>query len=83
MHESADVDSAERRWSEVTGIDRRSFNRTSLKRHNAKTTRYNTGDAYIGCLVIEVCRSTVLYQLIEGWWRGIAASGNTGPVVQT
>jgi hypothetical protein len=48
------------------------FGRPILKRHNPKTTRYNTGEAYIGCLVIYVRRASELYRQIEGLWRGLA-----------
>jgi hypothetical protein len=39
----------------------------TLKRHNPKTTRGNVGEAYHGCLRIEVRRSGDLYRRIEGW----------------
>ncbi|MFH9430704.1 hypothetical protein ACH4JZ_20785 [Streptomyces sp. NPDC017615] len=71
IHESADVPGAERFWSEVVDADRSAFNRTSLKKHNPKTVRRNTGDAYRGCLVIKVLKSADLYRRIEGAWYGI------------
>ena len=43
------------------------FRRPTLKRHNPKTIRKNTGDDYHGCLVIKVRRSASLYRQIDGW----------------
>jgi transcriptional regulator with XRE-family HTH domain len=71
IHESADVTGAERYWAEFVGAERSSFNKTTLKRHNPKTVRKNTGDSYRGCLVIKVRRSADLYRRIEGSWYGI------------
>ncbi|MGC4998048.1 hypothetical protein [Streptomyces sp. DT195] len=71
IHESADVPGAERFWSEVVDAGPSAFNKTSLKRHNPKTARRNTGDAYRGCLVIKVLKSADLYRRIEGAWYGI------------
>jgi hypothetical protein len=67
IHESADVAAAERFWLKVTGAEPEQFKKPSLKRHNPKTVRRNTGDDYHGCLVIGVRLSAVLYQRIEGW----------------
>ncbi|MFJ8465664.1 hypothetical protein [Streptomyces swartbergensis] len=71
IHESADVTGAERYWAEVVGTERSAFNKTTLKKHNPKTVRKNTGDSYRGCLVIKVRRSADLYRRIEGSWYGI------------
>ncbi|GGW73508.1 hypothetical protein ACIP4U_09755 [Streptomyces caelestis] len=71
IHESADVTGAERYWAEAVGAERSAFNKTTLKRHNPKTVRKNTGDSYRGCLVIKVRRSADLYRRIEGSWYGI------------
>jgi hypothetical protein len=71
IHESADVTGAERYWAEVVDAERSAFNKTTLKRHNPKTVRKNTGDSYRGCLVIKVRRSADLYRRIEGSWYGI------------
>ena len=67
IHEHADVDGAQEFWLGVTGLDAMQFRRPTLKRHNPKTNRKNTGDDYHGCLRIEVRRSTALYRKIEGW----------------
>jgi DNA-binding CsgD family transcriptional regulator len=67
IHESADVAAAHRFWQDVTGLGPEQFRRATLKRHNPKTVRKNTGADYHGCLVIDVLRSEDLYRRIEGW----------------
>ena len=67
IHESANVDAAQRFWLGVTGADASQFRRPALKRHRPTTIRKNTGDGYHGCLRVEVRRSTGLYRQIEGW----------------
>src|SRR5262249_41918181 len=67
IHESADISAAQEFWMRVTGADASQFHRPSLKRHNPRTVRLNTGNAYHGCLRIDVLRSGDLYQRIEGW----------------
>ena len=71
IHESADVPAAERFWAEVAGIPVDTFRPATLKRHNPKTVRYNTGETYVGCLSVGVRQSRELYQRIEGLWQGI------------
>ncbi|MCG0069895.1 MULTISPECIES: terminase gpP N-terminus-related DNA-binding protein [Streptomyces] len=73
IHESADVEAAHRFWAAVADIDTSVFAKPTLKKHNPKTVRKNTGDDYRGCLVIAVARSAHLYNRIEGWWAGIVA----------
>ncbi|MGH4029827.1 hypothetical protein ACQB60_12920 [Actinomycetota bacterium Odt1-20B] len=73
IHESADVTAAERYWADLVRVDASVFQRTTLKKHNPKTVRKNTGDDYRGCLVIRVRQGADLYCRIEGWWNGIAA----------
>lgn len=74
IHESADVTSAEEYWADLVGADRSSFTKTTLKKHNPKTVRKNTGESYRGCLVIKVLKSADLYRRIEGSWYGIVES---------
>lgn len=74
IHESADVAAAQRFWQEVTGLTGDQFRQPTLKRHNPKTIRKNTGDDYHGCLVINVRRSAWLYRQIEGWASAAMAS---------
>lgn len=83
IHESADVAAAEQFWSEITGVDLAQFSRATLKRHNPKTVRRNTGVKYVGCLIVDVSRSADVYRAVEAAWRGIAVSGDGIPVVQT
>jgi hypothetical protein len=75
IHESANVESAQQFWLEVTGASADQFRRPTLKRHNPKTVRKNTGDEYHGCLRIDVRRSSSLYRRIEGWSAAIMSGG--------
>lgn len=74
IHETADVEAAQRYWLEVTGADPAQFRRPSLKRHKPATNRTNVGENYHGCLRIEVRRSLELFQRIEGWAQAVMAS---------
>ncbi|MFF7175293.1 hypothetical protein [Streptomyces pseudovenezuelae] len=80
IHESADVSSAEQYWAELVQADRSSFGKTTLKQHNPKTVRKNTGETYRGCLVLTVRRSAELYRRIEGWWYGIVGAATAKPI---
>ncbi|MER5814875.1 hypothetical protein [Streptomyces californicus] len=71
IHESGDAPGAERFWSDVTGVPRTAFMRATLKKHNPKTNRRNTGATYHGCLAIYVTKSAELYRRVEGAWYGI------------
>lgn len=73
IHESADVAGAEQFWRQVTGLPDQQFRRPTLKRHNPKTVRKNTGDDYHGCLIVRVLRASELYRRIEGWATGALA----------
>jgi hypothetical protein len=72
IHETADVGAAVEYWSGIVQIPVARFMRTTLKRHNPRTNRLNTGGDYYGCLVIKVLDSAELYRRIEGWFHGIA-----------
>ncbi|MGV9451829.1 hypothetical protein [Streptomyces sp. NPDC003635] len=74
IHESADVVAAENYWADLVGSDCSSFGKTTLKRHNPKTVRKNTGAEYRGCLALTVRQSAELYRRIEGWWYGIVGA---------
>jgi hypothetical protein len=67
IHETADVEAAQRFWLELTGTEPGQFRRPVLKHHNPKTVRKNVGEDYYGCLRIDVRRSGELYLKIEGW----------------
>jgi transcriptional regulator with XRE-family HTH domain len=69
IHETADVAEAERFWQQVTGLPVEQFRRPTIKRHNPKTNRMNTGHDYHGCLLIRVLQGLELYRQIEGWAR--------------
>ncbi|KUL35546.1 hypothetical protein ADL22_26985 [Streptomyces sp. NRRL F-4489] len=70
-HATADVAAAERYWADLVGIDTAELQKTTIKKHNPKTVRKNTGEGYNGCLVVVVRQSADLYRRIEGWWYGI------------
>jgi transcriptional regulator with XRE-family HTH domain len=76
IHENADIVGAELYWLEATGADPTQFRKPTLKRHNPQTVRWNVGDAYHGCLRIDVLRSADLYQRIEGWARAAMAGAD-------
>jgi transcriptional regulator with XRE-family HTH domain len=80
IHESADIEGAQRFWLEATQAKAAQFRCPSLKRHHPKTVRKNTGDDYHGCLRVEVRRSTRLYRQIEGW-AGAAMSAEAAAMV--
>lgn len=67
IHESADAEAAQRFWEKETGAPAGQFHVPTLKRHNPKTVRKNTGEGYHGCLRVDVRRSGELYRKIEGW----------------
>lgn len=77
IHENADVEAAQRFWQEITGAHAGQFTKPTLKRHNPKTNRKNTGDSYHGCLRISVYRSSTLYRKIEGWASAAIATGSS------
>ncbi|MFJ6393065.1 hypothetical protein ACIQJT_36345 [Streptomyces sp. NPDC091972] len=79
IHETADVEAAEKFWADIAGVDTSAFSRTTLKRHNPRTVRKNTGDTYRGCLVIYVRQSADLYRRMEGAWYGIVGAATRRP----
>jgi hypothetical protein len=79
IHESADIEQAVRYWADVVGIATEDFARTTVKRHKPTTPRRNTGEAYRGCLVVNVRRSADEYRLAEGLWAGVAAGVEQPP----
>jgi hypothetical protein len=76
IHESADVVAAQHFWQQVTRLPAEQFRKPTLKRHNPKTNRLNTGVGYHGCLVIGVVRSLTLYRQIEGWAEAAMGAGS-------
>src|SRR5690242_6982779 len=58
-------------WADVVGAGPSQFNKTTLKKHNPKTVRKNTGETCRGCLAVKVLKSADLYRRIEGSWYGI------------
>jgi hypothetical protein len=72
IHVSADVEAATRSWAEAIGVPPASFQRPTLKKHNPKTVRYNVEEAYRGCLMVYVPRSSRMYWKVEGVMSGVA-----------
>ncbi|WP_415952786.1 hypothetical protein [Streptomyces sp. KLOTTS4A1] len=77
IHESADVSAAESYWAELVGVEVAALSKPNLKRHNPRTVRKNTDEAYHGCLMIYVRQSAELYRRIEGAWYGIVLGAQT------
>lgn len=77
IHEKADVAGAEQYWADLVEADISAFNKTTLKTHNPKTVRKNTGESYRGCLVIKVLKGAELYRRIEGSWCGIVGAATS------
>jgi hypothetical protein len=73
IHERADVVAAQRFWQQVTQLPAEQFTRPTLKRHNPKTIRKNTGNDYHGCLIVRVLQGAELYRQIEGWASAVMA----------
>nr|WBO78477.1 hypothetical protein SBE_002088 [Streptomyces sp. SBE_14.2] len=78
IHESADIPAAESYWAEQVGIQVGDLLKTSLKKHNPRTNRTNTGEGYHGCLRVAVLMSADLHRRIEGWWYGIVEAVRPG-----
>ena len=79
IHETADVEAAQRYWLAVTGTRPDQFRRPALKRHVPKTVRTNVGGHYLGCLRVEVRQRGTLYRQIEGWASAAMYRGLTRP----
>jgi len=77
IHESTDVPAAETHWANLVGINVDDLLKTSLKKHNPKTNRTNTGEGYFGCLRVAVLKSADLHRRIEGWWYGIVVGAHS------
>jgi transcriptional regulator with XRE-family HTH domain len=77
IHETADAEAAQRFWLDVTQAHPTQFRRPTLKRHNPRTVRKNTGGDYHGCLRIDGLRSSRLYRQIEGWAAAAMCGGET------
>jgi hypothetical protein len=77
IHESADAQGAKDFWADLVGVDPSLFQKTTLKKHNPKTVRKNTADAYRGCLIIYVTKSADLYRRVEGAWYGIVLGADS------
>jgi hypothetical protein len=74
IHESANVTAAEEFWAGLVGVEPSAFQKATLKKHNPRTSRKNTSEAYRGCLVVYVLKSADLYRRMEGAWYGIVGA---------
>jgi transposase len=72
IHETADALAATRWWCEQLGLPMTAMRRPTIKRHEARTTRRNTGEDYHGCLSVDVPRSRELYWWIEQTMAAVA-----------
>lgn len=72
IHENGDEPAARAYWSERTGVPIEQFRRSTIKRHNPRTVRQNTGEGYQGCLCVTVLQSRALYEVMDGLVRGLA-----------
>lgn len=74
IHESADLQAAQRWWEQQIGLDAGALTAATIKRHNPSTVRYNIGDHYHGCLVVGVPKASRLYWRMEGIMNGLAVA---------
>ncbi|MFJ8110281.1 hypothetical protein [Streptomyces sp. NPDC096132] len=74
IHESANVKDAEEFWAGLAGVEPSALQKATIKKHNPKTSRKNTEEAYRGCLIIYVLKSADLYRRMEGAWYGIVGA---------
>ncbi|MFC9684674.1 hypothetical protein [Streptomyces sp. NPDC056948] len=79
IHESANVQEAEEFWAGLAGVAPGTFQKATLKKHNPKTSRKNTSEAYRGCLIVYVIKSADLYRRMEGAWYGIVGGAARRP----
>ncbi|MFF7313014.1 hypothetical protein [Streptomyces sp. NPDC008137] len=79
IHESANVQAAEEFWAGLVGVTPATFQKATLKKHNPRTSRKNTSEAYRGCLIVYVIKSADLYRRMEGAWYGIVGGAARRP----
>ena len=75
IHETADVDAAQRWWEAAVHAGPEWFGNPTIKRHIPTSRRRNTGDDYHGCLVVRVRRSLPEARRIAAMWAAISAHG--------
>ncbi|MGW7422386.1 hypothetical protein ACWGJB_20410 [Streptomyces sp. NPDC054813] len=79
IHESANVSDAEEFWADLAGVKPSELQKATVKRHNPRTSRENTSEAYRGCLTVYVLKSADLYRRMEGAWYGIVGGAIRRP----
>lgn len=77
IHESADIATATRFWSDGLGVPPTAFQRPTLKRSPLQPGRRNVDDGYHGCLVVGVLHSSSEYRRIAGMWAAVGAHAST------
>jgi hypothetical protein len=66
IHESVDAADAVAWWAAELDLPVSAFQRPTIKRHQPRTTRANTGEDYHGCPVVRAPASRELYWRVEG-----------------
>ncbi len=61
---------------DLVGAEVSLLEKTTLKKHNPKTSRKNVGKECRECLSVRVRRSADLYRRVEGWWYGIVVGAD-------
>jgi hypothetical protein len=74
IHRSGDVDRAEKFWAALVGVSQSDLGRTSLKTHIRRQSRHLPAESYVGCLRVDVRKSTDFNRQIAGWWQGVVAA---------
>ena len=76
IHETGNLELSLNFWSKIIGINKESFAKTILKKHNISTNRKYDNDLYFGLLRVTVRNSTDLNRQIKGWIEGVNGSLN-------
>ncbi|HVV36344.1 MAG TPA: helix-turn-helix domain-containing protein [Acidimicrobiales bacterium] len=74
IHKTGDVAAAERFWAGVVGIEESELRPTTRKTHETLSGRRLPLADYVGCLRVDVPKSTDLNRQIAGWWQGFVAA---------
>ena len=74
IHHTGDVAAAEQFWAGVVGIPTSDLQRTSLKKHARRPARRLPTEEYVGCLRVDIRKSTDFNRQIAGWWQGLVAA---------
>lgn len=72
IHETGNLEVSLNYWSKILGVNKDSFAKTILKKHNVSTNRKYDNNLYFGLLRVTVRNSTDLNRQIKGWVDGIS-----------